>query len=154
PPGPGLPAALQAAWLAYRPYRFLEHCRKAHGEAFTIATPLGRVPIFARPDDVERIFALDGDTLLGGTAQAPAVVFAGEESVMKLDGPAHREHREILAGAFRVAELPRGGADVLERIRRAVAGWPVGRRFDLGAALDRLALDLVANLGLGVDGPP
>jgi cytochrome P450 len=156
PPGPALPAALQSAWLVHRPYRFLEHCRRRYGDAFTIASTLGRVAVFARPDYVERIFALDsnGETLLGGTAQTPAVVFAGEQSLMKLDGPVHREHREIVAGAFRAAELPRGGNDLLERIRGAVIGWPVGRRFDLSGALDRLAVDLVGYLGLGEREPP
>jgi cytochrome P450 len=156
PPGPALPAALQAAWLIYRPYQFLERCQRAHGDAFTIASMLGRVVVFARPDYVERIFDLDSDgtTLLGGTAQTPAVVFAGDESLMKLDGSTHREHREILAAAFRAAELPHGGAELLDRIRGAVAGWPVGRRFDLSSALDRLAVDLVGYLGLGEDQPP
>src|SRR5207244_957838 len=114
-----------AAWLVYRPYRFLERCQRAHGDTFTIASMLGRVAVFARPDYIERIFELDsdGETLQGGTAQTPAVVFAGDQSLMKLDGPTHREHREILAGAFRAAELPQGGAELLERIRGAVAGW-------------------------------
>jgi len=114
-----------------------------------MATPLGRVPVFARPDYAERVFELDGVSLLGGAAQAPAVAFAGDQSLMKLDGQEHREHREIVAGSMRPSELPGGGSDLLAQVRRAVAGWPVGRRFDLGAALDRLALDLSANLGLG-----
>jgi cytochrome P450 len=156
PPGPALPAVLQAGWLVYRPYRFLDRCRRAHGDAFTITSMLGRVAVFARPDYVERIFALDSEdaTLLGGTAQAPAVVFAGDQSLMKLDGPAHRAHREVLAGAFRSAELPRGGDALLDRIRGAVAGWPSGRRFDLSAAIDRLAVDLVGYLGVGESIPP
>src|SRR3954454_15871441 len=66
PPGPRMPAALQAAWLAYRPYRFLERCRDRYGDAFTMATPIGRVPVFARPEHAERVFALDGDILHGG----------------------------------------------------------------------------------------
>ena len=125
PPGPRLPAALQAAWLAYRPYRFFERCRDAHGEAFTIGTLLGRIPVFARPDYVEQIFALDGDTLLGGTAQTPAVVFAGEHSLMKLDGPAHRDHREILTSAF--GRLSSHAA-VPTCWKRFVGPLPAGRR--------------------------
>ena len=38
---------------------------------------------------------------------------------------------------------------LLEQIREAVAAWPVGKRFDLGEALDRLALMLVSDLALG-----
>jgi cytochrome P450 len=150
PPGPKRPAILQAASLAHRPFRFLESCRAAYGEAFTITTPtLGRTPIFSRPADVERVFELDGKALLGGAAQAPMVHFAGDRSLMKLDGQVHWEHREILTGVLRPSDLPGGGARALEQIRRAVASWPVGRRFELGAALDRLALELVADIVLG-----
>jgi len=150
PPGPKLPAALQGAWLAYRPFRFLEWCRDHFGETFTVSIPsLGRVSIFTRPADVERIFALDGRTLSGGAAQAPLVDFAGDRSLMKLDGTAHREHREILGRALRPTDLPDGGGRTLDRIREVVATWPVRRRFDLGVALDRLALNLVSDLGLG-----
>lgn len=150
PPGPKRPAFLQAASLAYRPFRFLESCRDAYGEAFTVSTPpLGPTPIFSHPADVARVFELDGKVLLGGAAQAPMVDFAGDRSLMKLDGPLHSEHREILTGVLRPSDLPGGGAGVFEHIRRAVAGWPIGRRFELGAALDRLALEVVADVVLG-----
>ena len=56
---------------------------------------------------------------------------------------------EILAKALRPSELPEGGELTLERIRQAVAAWPVGKRFDLGKAVDRLALLLVSDLALG-----
>ncbi len=150
PPGPRRPAALQGAWLAYRPFRFLEWCRQHHGETFTLAIPnLGRVPIFTKPEDIAQIFELDGHQLSGGAAQAPLVDFAGNRSLMKLDGTVHRDHREILGKALRPSDLPDGGQATLERIREAVSAWPVRRRFDLGKALDRLALLLVSDLGLG-----
>ena len=153
PPGPRHPALLQAAWLAYRPFRFLEWCRDTYGDVFTITTPpLGRSPIFSRPDDVAQILALDGDSVLGGAGQAPVVDFAGVRSLMKLDGTLHQQHREILTRALMPSRLPGGGAHLLEQISGAVARWPVGKRFDLGAAIDRLALELVASLGF--DGVP
>ncbi len=149
PPGPKLPAAVQGAWLAYRPYQFLERCQREHGDAFTLTTPIGRIAVFARPDYAERIFRLDETSLLGGAAQAPLVNFAGDRSLMKLDGSEHGEHRKILAGSLRPSELPGGGAELLGRIRASVMGWPIGRRFDLGEALDRLAIELAADLCLG-----
>jgi cytochrome P450 family 135 len=150
PPGPKLPAAVQGAWLTYRPFRFLEWCRARHGETFTLEIPpVGSVPIFTRPDHIERIFELDGVALSGGAAQAPLVNFAGDRSLMKLDGAAHDSHREILAKALRPSQLPEGGEVTLERIRQAVAAWPVGKRFDLGKAVDQLATLLVSDLALG-----
>jgi cytochrome P450 family 135 len=151
PPGPKRPAAVQGAWLTYRPFGFLEWCRARYGETFTLKIPsVGSVPIFTRPDHIERIFELDGAALWGGAAQAPLVNFAGDRSLMKLDGEAHRGHREILAKALRPSELPEGGEATLRRIREAVAAWPLGKRFDLGKAADQLALLLVSDLVLGV----
>ncbi len=71
-PGPCFPTAVQSAWLAYRPYRFLEWCRDRFGEAFTIKTPLGRTPIFASPRYVKEIFPLDGQELAGGRGPSSA----------------------------------------------------------------------------------
>jgi cytochrome P450 len=150
PHGPRWPAALQGAWLTYRPFDFLEWCRKHYGETFTLKIPaLGRTPIFTRPEDIERIFELDGLSVSGGAAQSPLVDFAGDRSLMRLDGRAHRDHREVLCQALKPSALPDGGEALLKRIRETVATWPVGKRFDLGLALDRLALVLVANLALG-----
>ena len=150
PPGPKLPPGLQGAWLAYRPFEFLKRCRARHGETFTLRVPsLGPVPIFTRPADIARIFNLDGTLLAGGSAQSPLVDFAGDRSLMKLDGAAHREHREILRKAFRPAGLPDGGEHALEQIRQAVGNWPLGKRFNLGMAVDQLALGLVSDLALG-----
>jgi cytochrome P450 len=151
PPGPKSPAARHGAWLTYRPFDFLEWCRARHGETFTLKIPsIGSVPIFTRPDDIERIFELDGITLSGGAAQAPLVDFAGDRSLMKLDGADHDGHRQILARALRPSELPEGGEVTLERVRQAVAAWPIGTQFDLGKAVDRIALLLVSDLALGV----
>jgi cytochrome P450 len=144
---------LQAARLAYRPFQFLTWCRDAYGDSFTIKTPtLGRTPIFSRPAEIEQILALDGDALLGGVAQAPVVEFAGNRSLMKLDGPVHQAHREILTRALRPSALADGGANLLAQLRRGVSRWPIGKRFNLGAATDRLALELVATLAF--DGAP
>jgi cytochrome P450 len=150
PSGPRLPSAVQTAWLVYRPYRFLERCRDVHGDAFTIRTPVGRIPMFARPDLVEQVFALDGDALHFGAAAAPLVAFAGDRSLMKLDGPDHQRHRAILSSVLRFSDQPKECDRAIERIRRNVASWPIGRRFDLGAELDRLAIDLSTELALGV----
>jgi cytochrome P450 len=150
PPGPKRPASLQGAWLTHRPFDFLEWCRDHHGETFTVKIPsLGCVPIFTRPQDIERVFELDGGALAGGAAQAHLVDFAGDRSLMKLDGADHREHREALCKALRPSELPDGGEVLLERIRQAVAAWPLGRRFDVGRSVDQLALLLVSDIALG-----
>ncbi len=145
PPGPRRPALLQAAWLAHRPFRYLEWCRDNYGDTFTINTPpLGRTPVFSRPDHIEQLLELDGEALHGGIAQSPLVDFAGERSLMKLDGPPHQDHREILTRALSPSALPGGGANLLELIRKGVAHWPVGQPFDLGAATDRVTMALVS----------
>ncbi len=150
PPGPRQPAPLQGAWLTYRPFDFLEWCRNHHGETFTLKIPsLGSVPIFTKPDDIERIFDLDGEALAGGAAQTSLVDFAGQRSLMKLDGQDHRDHREILLKSLRLSELADGGDAILERIREELSTWPLGKRFDLGIALDELAFLLVSEIALG-----
>jgi cytochrome P450 len=55
----------------------------------------------------------------------------------------------MLSRALAPSELPDGGDRLLESIRKAVAAWPVATRFDLGSAIDRLALLLVSELALG-----
>ena len=126
PPGPKLPAALQAAWLAYRPYRFLERCRDAHGDAFTIATTLGRVAVFARPDYVERVFELDGVSLLGGAAQGASGRLRGRPVADEAGRPgAPRAPRDLgrLIAAIRIARRwlgpagagPKGGRRLARR---------------------------------------
>ena len=97
---------------------------------------------------MEQIFALDGKELAGGVAQARLFEFAGDRSLMKLDGADHRTHRGCLSRALDPAGMPELGDLVLGRVHDEVVTWPRGERFDLGRKLDRLALELVAQVCL------
>ena len=150
PPGPRHPAAIQGAWLSYRPFGFLEWCRIGTVRRFTVKIPaLGRVPILPGHKTSSGYLRAGRRLRQRWGRRAPLVDFAGDRSLMKLDGVCHRDHREVLGQASSHLTLPDGGERLLERIREAVATWPLGRRFDLGTALDELALLLVSELALG-----
>ena len=125
PPGPRAPAIWQTmAWMT-RPGAFLRRVHARYGDPATIRTYWTEEPmvLFSSPDAVRAVFRLDPATAPAGQSWEFLRPFAGEHSILLLDGEEHLRERRLMAGA-----VPRG-ADV--RIRAAGGRPGAGRTRDV-----------------------
>jgi cytochrome P450 family 135 len=102
PRGPRAPAAWQTiAWMA-RPGPFLRGIHERFGDPVTIRTYWTEEPmvLFSDPDAVREVFHLDPAIAPAGQSWEFLRPFAGPDSILLLDGEAHRRERRLLQTPF------------------------------------------------------
>ena len=72
PPGPPLPALLQAGLIWLNPLRFVQTCHRRYGDLFTIRIPgIGTLVYLANSDDIRSVTRGDPAIFHAGEAAAP-----------------------------------------------------------------------------------
>src|SRR6201985_1627392 len=125
PPGPSAPAIWQTiAWMA-RPGAFLRRVHARYGDPATIRTYWTEEPmvLFSSPDAVRAVFRLDPAIAPAGQSWEFLRPFAGDHSILLLDGEEHLRERRLLQGPFH-GERMRAFAPMVAAFARAeLATW-------------------------------
>jgi cytochrome P450 len=152
PPGPWIPAPLQALLYLRAPGAFLERCRRRFGDVFVMRVPMtGAVVLVAAPEEVRRIFTGDPAVVLGGAANDILAPLLGTRSVMLLDGADHRRQRRLLTPPFQSERMAAWTPTIQAAVDQEVARLPVGRPFVLHPHMQRLTLEVLLRVVFGVD---
>jgi cytochrome P450 len=152
PPGPRLPAVVQALHIASRPTGFLDDCALRFGDCFVIRFP-GAPPIvtFSHPDAIRQIFTADGETLRPGEANLVLGPLLGGRSLLLLDAGRHLEERRLMTPPFH-GERMQAYANVMSAvINRAIASWPLGRPFSFHREMQSVTLEVIVRAVFGID---
>jgi cytochrome P450 len=152
PPGPRAPAAWQTVgWMA-RPGAFMRRAHERFGDPVTIRTYWTEEPmvLFSHPDAVREVFRLDPAIAPAGQSWEFLRPFAGEHSILLLDGEPHMRERRLLAGPFHGDRMRAFGPVVADLVRRELAGWS-GRVTTL-ERMRELTLEIILRVVLGARG--
>ncbi|MGA9874415.1 MAG: cytochrome P450 [Solirubrobacteraceae bacterium] len=150
PPGPRMPATLQAVAWARRPLPFLERCQKHFGDIFTIRVRhSGTWVILSDPEDAKRVFTADHAVLGVGVANSILGPLLGPRSVMLLEEPEHVRRRKLMLPPFH-GERMKGYSEMMAEVtRRELAGWPVGEPFELWPRMQEITLEAIMRVVFG-----
>jgi cytochrome P450 len=154
PPGPPLPAAVQAAViLRYWP-RFVAACRRRYGSVFTLnVTGVGRMVYLDDPDDVKTVFAGDPSVFHAGEANSMLAGLLGSASVLVVDDDVHRERRRLMLAPFHRDAVARQTRVMAELAADNVATWPVGTEFAVAPRMSQLTLEVILRTVIGASAP-
>jgi cytochrome P450 family 135 len=125
PPGPRAPAVWQTiAWMA-RPAAFMRGIHERFGDPVTIRTYWTQEPmvLFSHPAAVREIFRLDPSIAPAGQSWEFLRPFAGEHSILLLDGDEHLRERRLLQGPFHGERMRAFAPMIAELARRELSGW-------------------------------
>jgi cytochrome P450 len=125
PPGPGAPPLWQTiAWMA-RPAAFMRRIHERHGDPVTIRTYWTEQPmvLFSNPDAVREIFRLDPAIAPAGESWEFLRPFAGEHSILLLDGAAHIRERRLLQGPFHGERMRAFAPMIAQLARTELSTW-------------------------------
>src|ERR1700712_1073895 len=130
PPGPRLPASVQAALvLRYWP-RFIAGCRRRYGSVFTVnLAGLGKIVYVDDPADVKAVFAGDPSVFHAGEANSMLRGLLGSTSVLVVDGDVHRDRRRLMMAPFQREAVAKQAGVMAQIAADNIAKWPVGREF-------------------------
>jgi cytochrome P450 len=152
PPGPRMPAALQAVRYARNPLDFLIDLQRRYGDIFTVRFPFfGRLVYVTRPDLVKQVFTGSPTQMHAGEANAtvlePAV---GPNSILTLDEAPHMRQRKLLLPPFHGERIEKYGRLMREVTLQEMESWPVGEPFALRPHTQRITLAVIMRAVFGV----
>ena len=151
PPGPPLPAVVQAGLIWVAPMRFLQTCHRRYGDWFTIRIPrMGKIVYLADPDDIRSVMRGDPAMFHAGEANALIAEIVGWGSVAVLDDEAHQRSRGMMLPAFHGDSVRRQVAEMVAITADEVARWPVGDQFPVLPRMQAITLEVILRTVIGV----
>ena len=151
PPGPPLPAVVQAGLIWVAPMRFLQACHRRYGDRFTIRIPgMGKIVYLADPDDIRPVMCGDPAMYHAGEANALIAEIVGWGSVAVLDDEAHQRSRGMMLPAFHDDSVRRQVAEMVTITADEVARWPVGDQFPVLPRMQAITLEVILRTVIGV----
>jgi cytochrome P450 len=151
PPGPPLPALLQAGLIWLNPIRFVHTCHRRYGDLFTIRIPgIGTLVYLTDPDDIRSVTRGDPAVFHAGEAATPLCQVVGTQSLLMLDEDKHRRSRGMMLPAFHGDSVRRQVAEMVAITVEEVARWPVGEQFAVYPQMQRLTLEVILRTVIGV----
>ena len=152
PPGPRAPAPWQTIGWMLRPAAFLQRVYARYGDPATIRTYWADEPmvLFSNPEAVREIFRLDPAIAPAGQSWEYLRPFAGEHSILVLDGDEHLRERRLLQTPFHAERMRAFQGTVAELARAEVGTWS-GRVVTLDR-LKHLTLEVILRVVFGARG--
>ncbi|MGH3683904.1 MAG: cytochrome P450 [Pseudonocardiaceae bacterium] len=151
PPGPPLPAVLQAGLIWLTPARFARTCHQRYGDLFTVRIPgIGTLVFLTNPDHIRSVTRGNPAIFHAGEAAAPLSQVVGPRSLLMLDDDEHRRSRGMMLPAFHGDSVRRQVAEMVTITAEEVARWPAGEQFPLFPRMQRLTLEVILRTIIGV----
>jgi len=135
------------------PLRFLTELSRAEGDVARIKVGPVEAWLLSHPDDVERVLT-DGSGRLtkGRGVEGPKRLLG--EGLLTSEGEHHERQRPLVAEAFDLGLLERVAMPRIVRHSRALSDtWSPGGTIEAFGEMQRLALDVIAQIALGEEGP-
>ena len=154
PPGPRLPAPVQAALMARYWPRFISACRRRYGSVFTmrIAT-MGTLVYLDDPAEIKKVFAGSPGVYHAGEANSMLAGLLGDSSVLVIDDDVHRERRRQMMPAFHRDAVARQTAVMGEIAAANVATWPLNTDFPVAPKMSEITLEVILRTVIGASDP-
>src|ERR1700737_962158 len=154
PPGPRLPAWVQA-YLLFRHWpRFVSACRRRYGNVFTLRiASWGTIVYLADPADIKKVLAGDASIYHAGEANSILSGLLGDSSVLVIDDDVHRERRRMMMPPFHRDAVARQAAVMVEVAAENIAGWPVGKEFAVVRKMSEITLEVILRTVIGASDP-
>jgi cytochrome P450 len=135
-----------------RPAAFLQRVHRRYGDPVTLRTYWTPEPmvLFSHPDAVREIFRLDPAIAPAGQSWEYLRPFAGEHSILILDGEPHMRERRLLQAPFHGQRMQAFAPTVAELARRELSTWS-GRVQTLDR-MHHLTLETILRVIFGAQG--
>lgn len=145
-----LPLVGHLPWFWADTTGFLLRLARAQGDVAVFRLGRREAFLLSHPDHVQRVLVDDAGAFRKGGLMRRARRLLGD-GLLTSEGETHHAQRRRLQPAFCRNQLAKYGEMVPEVAARCVERWAEGQVVDVGAAMDELAMTIVARTLLGAD---
>ena len=129
----------------------MEELHRRYGDMFTTRIANEGTWVFlAHPDAVKQVFTGDPRLLHAGEANRILLPLLGHHSVLLLDDAAHMRQRKLMLPPFHGERMRRYQEVMAEAAREEIERWPLGERYAVREATQRITLDVIMRTVFGV----
>ena len=151
---PGCARLRDAVSFQRRPIETLTRRRQLDGPLFPLMSAIaGRMLVIGDPALAHRVLHARPGSYLAGAANRRILPVLPENSVLTLDGEAHRQRRRELAPLFHGVRLDGIRPVIRELVGHEVDRWPLGRAFAVLPRMRSLTLSVALRLILNIEDP-
>ncbi len=135
--------------------QFYEESFRECGDIFTTRIPgLGNWTYICSPDLVNAVLEAPPGVVSGGEIEGFSIApVLGRGATSQLDGPAHKERRDVIAPYLGAQESQRQVDSIRQITERRLAEWPLNQPFKLVLALQKISLEALVRLLFNGIGP-
>jgi cytochrome P450 len=154
PPGPNLPAWVQAFLVSVSP-KYLQRLQRRYGDRIRVRMGrFGTIVYLTDPEDIRTVFR--GDPAVYHAGEANGLILEpvlGPSSVLVTDEDLHLRQRRLMTPPFHGQAVARL-ADTMREITSAdVDEWPIGRAFPAIERMRRITFEVILRTVIGVRDP-
>ena len=154
PPGSKLPPSLVALQAILDQFGTLEKFHHQYGDIFYSpkSTIFPANVIFSHPQAIEKVFTANPDLFeVGQQSTAPIKVLLGDNSLVLLDGKAHRKHRKLLLPPFHGERMKSYGQTMVAVTQEVISQWQVGQTFAMRDYMQEISLKVILQTIFGIN---
>lgn len=132
----------------------LERYQKKYGEIFYSPKSFLLPPyvMFSNPQGIERVFTADPNIFEVNTqSTVPVRALLGDNSLVLLDGVAHRRQRKLLMPPFHGKRMKGYGQTMVEVTKEVIATWKVGQTICIRDYTQEISLQVILKTIFGLD---
>ena len=150
PKAKGVRQALRILRLILQPTKYMDDSVKRYGPMFQIGGDSSPPLVYVGdPAVVKEIFSLDDDKVITGQGNGVLATMVGQQSILLLDGPAHKRKRKLLMPPFHGEQLRTYGQLICDITRDVSANWQPGQTIVARAPIQSITLGIIIQAVFG-----
>ena len=139
-------------YSAFRPLNFVENYTKKYGDFYRFKLSSDRpIIVVSNPLAIEEIFTAPVDTFESAEANKVLSFLLGDNSLLLLDGKAHRNRRRLLMPPFHGELLQKCSKEIVEITNKVSDRLKTNQPFAVRSYMQEITLRVILNVVFGID---
>lgn len=148
----GLLLFVRRAKAILRPLNFMEERNRKYGDFYQVKFENSPpTVIVSNPQAIEEIFTASSDSFEVGSSNKGLAFLVGDNSLLLLDGKAHKNRRRLLMPPFHGESLQECSNKIIEITKKVTKNWQANETFTVREAMQEITLRVILSVVFGID---
>ena len=135
-----------------RPLHFSEERNRKYGDFYQITFKNSPPTIItSKPQAIKDIFTASSDTFEVGIGNKGLNFLVGDNSLLLLDGSAHKHRRQLLMPSFHGESLQKFSQEIINLTNKVIDTWQINQSFNVRAVMQEITLRVILTAIFGID---